>query len=89
MQIPVGARYVAIPGTESSEYPKGLMVEIHWEQDESGALCISGQSAETPVPRNVNLSSSPTAATIKLNKKEVVQGIPIDPKYIIQDQEQL
>lgn len=87
IQVPVGARYVAIPGTETPQYPKGLMVEIHWEQDESGSLCISGHSPETPVPSNVSMPSSPPAATVKLNKKGPVQGIPIDPQYIIQDQE--
>ncbi|CAM8920749.1 unnamed protein product [Rhodiola kirilowii] len=85
IQIPVGARYVWIPGTETEQYPKGLMVEIQWEQDESGSLCISGQSPETPVPPTVNLPPSPSASTIRLNRNGAVQGIPIDPQYIIQD----
>lgn len=53
MQIPKGARFVGIPGTESSEHPRGLMVEVYWEQDDTGTLCISGHSSETDIPPNV------------------------------------
>ncbi|PQQ15525.1 ABC transporter A family member 2 isoform X1 [Prunus yedoensis var. nudiflora] len=42
--IPVGARFVGIPRTECAEYPSGVMVKVFREQDESGALCISGHS---------------------------------------------
>ncbi|KAK9104978.1 hypothetical protein Scep_021822 [Stephania cephalantha] len=45
-----GARFIGIPGTESADSPRGLMVEVNWEQDESGSLCISGHSPETPIP---------------------------------------
>lgn len=53
LQIPKGARYIGIPGTESTDSPRGLMVEVYWEQDESGSLCISGHSPETPMPLHV------------------------------------
>eukprot|EP00253_Pinus_taeda_P023624 PITA_23624 len=50
IQVPTGARFALIPGTESEENPGGLMVEVHWDQDDTGALCISGHSNEIPVP---------------------------------------
>ncbi|CAL9062721.1 unnamed protein product [Musa banksii] len=56
IQIPKGARFVGIPGTESSEHPRGLMVEVYWEQDDTGTLCISGHSSETDIPPNVQLT---------------------------------
>ncbi|OMO54833.1 ABC transporter-like protein [Corchorus capsularis] len=52
LQIPVGSRFVKIPGTESMENPRGVMVEVYWEQDDSGMLCIAGHSSESPVPPN-------------------------------------
>jgi hypothetical protein len=61
VQIPVGARFVGIPGTESEENPRGIMVEVYWEQDDTGSLCISGHLAEIPVPPNVQ--AMPPAAT--------------------------
>ena len=54
---------MGIPGTESAENPRGIMVEVYWEQDESGALCISGQSPEMPVPPNVQPMASTTSST--------------------------
>ncbi|KAL6281660.1 hypothetical protein ACE6H2_018541 [Prunus campanulata] len=56
--IPVGARFVGIPRTECAEYPSGVMVKVFREQDESGALCISGHSPETPIPPNVEATPS-------------------------------
>ncbi|CAL9114056.1 unnamed protein product [Musa textilis] len=53
IQIPIGARFVGIPGTESSEHPRGLMIEVYWGQDDTGTLCIAGHSPVTDVPRNV------------------------------------
>ncbi|KAJ0960094.1 hypothetical protein J5N97_000126 [Dioscorea zingiberensis] len=38
---------------ESTENPRGVMVEVYWVQDDSGSLCISGHSPETPIPPNV------------------------------------
>ncbi|KAK6123285.1 hypothetical protein DH2020_042962 [Rehmannia glutinosa] len=46
VQVPIGARFVSIPGTESKANPRGVMVEVYWQQDDSGALCISGHSEE-------------------------------------------
>ncbi|XP_004301161.1 PREDICTED: ABC transporter A family member 2-like [Fragaria vesca subsp. vesca] len=54
VEIPVGAKYATIPKTESEEHPQGLMVEVYWDQDETGKLCIAGHSSETPVPRNID-----------------------------------
>lgn len=53
IQVPTGARFVVIPGTESEENPGGLMVEVHWDQDDTGVLCVSGHSNETPVPQHL------------------------------------
>ncbi|KAJ6676811.1 ATP-BINDING CASSETTE TRANSPORTER SUBFAMILY A ABCA [Salix viminalis] len=59
-EIPVGARFVGVPETNSSENPGGIMVEVYWEQDDSGSLCISGHSNEMPVPSDVQpLPSAP------------------------------
>ncbi|PKI75137.1 hypothetical protein CRG98_004472 [Punica granatum] len=59
-QIPVGARSEAIPGTQSSS-PRGLMVEVYWEQDDYGSICIAGHSPETPIPPSVEVA--PAEAT--------------------------
>lgn len=52
MQVHLGAKYVEIPGSVSPDNLRGLMVEVYWEQDDNGNLCISGHSNETPVPSN-------------------------------------
>ncbi|XP_057526863.1 ABC transporter A family member 2-like [Amaranthus tricolor] len=84
VEIPVGARYVGIPETETAENPKGLMVEVYWEQDDSGALCISGHSREVPIPVNVELpitsSSAPTRGVFGGRGK--IQGLVINPDQI-------
>jgi hypothetical protein len=83
VQIPVGARFVGIPGTESEENPRGIMVEVYWEQDDTGSLCISGHLAEIPVPPNVQ--AMPPAATSGRNylgRSGPVHGIVIDPHLI-------
>ncbi|XP_057868704.2 ABC transporter A family member 11 [Cryptomeria japonica] len=53
IQVPIGARFVVIPGTESPTNPGGLMVEVYWQQDDTCALCISGYSDEMPVPQDL------------------------------------
>ncbi|XP_059299913.1 ABC transporter A family member 2-like isoform X1 [Lycium ferocissimum] len=58
LQVPLGSKYVEIPGTISTENPRGLMVEVYWEQDDHGNLCISGHSDETTVPPNLQISTS-------------------------------
>ncbi|KAF5933663.1 hypothetical protein HYC85_029834 [Camellia sinensis] len=84
VQIPVGARFVGIPGTESAENPRGVMVEVYWDQDDSGALCISGNSTETPIPSHVQLvaSSATNSNRAILGRARPVQGIVIDPNQI-------
>lgn len=82
MQIPVGARFIGIPATESAENPRGTMVEVYWEQDDSGALCISGHSPETPIPPHVQFNDSSTAPSSGiriLGRTGPVYGIVIDP----------
>lgn len=75
-QIPVGARYVGIPRTETDENPRGVMVEVFWEADESGELCISGHSAETPTPPNFQpVASLEAAARNFLGQRKPVHGI--------------
>ncbi|CAD5182704.1 unnamed protein product [Musa acuminata subsp. malaccensis] len=76
IQIPKGARFVGIPGTESSEHPRGLMVEVYWGQDDTGTLCISGHSPETDVPRNVRLTVNQARSRIGLY--DVPVGFVID-----------
>ncbi|XP_057465021.1 ABC transporter A family member 2-like [Actinidia eriantha] len=83
VQIPVGARFIGIPRTESAENPRGVMVEVYWEQDDSGALCISGHSPETPIPPDVQLrASSTTTAQRNVRSRAGVHGIVIDPNQI-------
>ncbi|KAF5459766.1 hypothetical protein F2P56_019686 [Juglans regia] len=83
VQIPVGARFVGIPGTESEENPRGIMVEVYWEQDDSGALCISDHSAEIPVPPNVpTMPSATTSERNFLGRAGTVRGVVINPDLI-------
>ncbi|KAB5531931.1 hypothetical protein DKX38_018601 [Salix brachista] len=87
VQIPVGARFVGIPETESSENPNGIMVEVYWEQDDSGSLCISGHSDEIPVPYNAQpLSSAPQSSdrsNVLGQRRGPVYGIVYEPSQII------
>uniref|UniRef100_A0ACD5X2C7 Uncharacterized protein n=1 Tax=Avena sativa TaxID=4498 RepID=A0ACD5X2C7_AVESA len=77
IQIPKGARFVGIPGTETEEHPRGVMVEVFWDQDDNGSLCISGHSDETPVPANVELTRPPSLS----RRASVSRGGPVG--YII------
>ncbi|KAH9719766.1 ABC transporter A family member 2 [Citrus sinensis] len=84
VEIPPGARFVGIPGMESAENPRGIMVEVYWEQDDTGALCISGHSPEKPIPPHVELDAS-SASTSRGNlfgQTGPVHGIVIDPNQI-------
>ncbi|KAI3884200.1 hypothetical protein MKX03_025665 [Papaver bracteatum] len=58
LRIPKGANYVGIPKTESEENPRGVFVEVIWEQDENGFLKMSGHSKEYPVPPNAKIIAS-------------------------------
>lgn len=86
-QVPIGARFVGIPGTETAENPRGMMVEVMWEQDESGALCISDHTDETPVPPHVQPRSSNVTASHPprlsiLNRSRRIHGFVIDPNEL-------
>ncbi|KAM6569736.1 hypothetical protein CsatB_017721 [Cannabis sativa] len=81
VEIPVGARFVGIPGTESEVNPNGIMVEVFWEQDDFGELCISGHSDETPVPHNIE-SLMPIIAEC-YPRKMSVSGVILDHNQII------
>jgi len=56
MNVPVGTRHIRVPNSVSTDVPNGLMVEIYWQQDEFGAMRISGHSEPTPAvaPLEVN-----------------------------------
>ncbi|KAF5734706.1 ABC transporter A family member 2-like [Tripterygium wilfordii] len=84
VEIPVGARFVGIPGTEKTENPRGIMVEVYWVQDDTGALCISGHSPEVPLPPNVQTMASSAAPSQRsfLGRTGPVRGIVIDPSQI-------
>jgi len=83
MQIPVGARFVGIPGTQSVENPTGFMVEVYWEQDDTGTLCIAGHSQKVPIPDGVQLSSSFSARQRRnLGREGPIHGVVIDPSQV-------
>ncbi|XP_028763396.1 ABC transporter A family member 2-like isoform X1 [Neltuma alba] len=83
VKIPVGARFVGIPGTESAENPRGIMVEVYWEQDDTGALCIAGHSRQVSVPPSVEVSAPPSLTRRRSNRRsETVEGIVIDPSQV-------
>ncbi|CAL1368223.1 unnamed protein product [Linum trigynum] len=88
IQIPVGARFVGIPATESSENPRGVMVEVYWEADDGGSLCISGHSEEMPIPPNVQptvqAGVAPVTKRCFFGKSQPVYGMVIDPNQITQ-----
>lgn len=89
VEIPVGSRFVGIPGTETAENPSGIMVEVYWEQDDSGTLCISGHSDEMPVPPNVqplaslrSLSLRSASQRRRFGQGGPVHGIVYDPEQV-------
>ncbi|CAH1443062.1 unnamed protein product [Lactuca virosa] len=81
LQIPIGARYIGIPETTTTENPRGVMVEVYWGQDDTGALCISGHSNETPIPSHVQLPDvfSHSSRRNFLGRSGPVHGIVINP----------
>ena len=82
MQVPIGARYVGIPGTESEEHPQGFMVEVYWEQDDFGALCIAGHSQRVPVPPCVKLNSPTTNNRRNLGSARPIHGAVTDQRKV-------
>lgn len=79
VQIPVGARFVGIPDTENAENPSGVMVEVYWQQDGSGSMCITGHSSEMRVPHNVQLTHPPSPNALgHKGLRQAVRGIVID-----------
>ncbi|KAL5724972.1 ATP-binding cassette sub- A member 2 [Ranunculus cassubicifolius] len=84
IEIPKGARFIGIPGTETAENPKGVMVEVYWGQDDDGVLCIAGHSPQTPIPPNVQLPASATSNSqaAQLGKSRTLRGFVIDPNEI-------
>ncbi|KAH6797364.1 ATP-binding cassette A2 [Perilla frutescens var. hirtella] len=78
LQVPVGARFIGIPGTESADNPRGIMVQVYWQQDDSGALCISGYSDEMPIPPHVQLETASSTS----GRRRQIHGIVIDPSQI-------
>ncbi|KAK4394439.1 ABC transporter A family member 2 [Sesamum angolense] len=85
LQVPIGARFIGIPRTESADNPRGIMVEVYWQQDDSGALCISGYSDEMTIPPHVQLppTSTPTSNRNVSGRRRQVHGIVIDPSQIV------
>ncbi|ESQ31765.1 hypothetical protein EUTSA_v10003613mg [Eutrema salsugineum] len=77
VEIPVGARFVGIPGTENAENPRGIMVEVYWQQDGSGSMCISGHSPEMRVPQNVPVIYEPSSQVLGHGQRRV-RGTVID-----------
>uniref|UniRef100_A0A2N9H3Q6 ABC transporter domain-containing protein n=1 Tax=Fagus sylvatica TaxID=28930 RepID=A0A2N9H3Q6_FAGSY len=81
-QIPVGAQLVVIPNSESTENPKGLMVEVYWDQDDSGNLRISGHSAEMPIPPDAQAMASSSNSNTNSSQTEPLHAIVIDPSFL-------
>lgn len=69
-----------IPGTESADKPRGVMIEVFWEMDASGSLSISGHSPETPIPSHIRVDPPPPDANSNsLGQPGQLYGIVIDP----------
>lgn len=76
---------MGIPGTESDENSRGFMVEVYWDQDDAGALCITGHSNKAPVPEGVQLSSSTAATQRSAGEPGTIYGVVIDPSLVSSD----
>lgn len=75
----MGARFVGIPDTENAENPSGVMVEVYWQQDGSGSMCISGHSSEMRVPQNVPVTRPPSPNSLgHKGLPKSIRGIVID-----------
>ncbi|XP_078428107.1 ABC transporter A family member 2-like [Wolffia australiana] len=82
IQVPKGARFIGIPRSENDENPNGLMVEVFWDQDESGNLCVSGYSSEMPIPANVARPTLQPVTRTLFGGSAMPVGFVIDPNQI-------
>lgn len=73
---------MGIPGTESAENPTGFMVEVYWEQDDTGALCVAGHSPKAPIPQNIQLSYATARQSRNVGRSAAVHGVVIDPSQV-------
>ncbi|KAK8944166.1 ABC transporter A family member 2 [Platanthera zijinensis] len=83
VQVPIGSRFVGIPGTVTEENPNGTMVEVYWEQDDSGALCISGHSPEISIPNNVEIPENRSSSMNSRSGAQSVTGFVIHPNQVL------
>ncbi|KAI4319131.1 hypothetical protein MLD38_032767 [Melastoma candidum] len=81
LQIPVGARFIKVPGTETVENPRGNMVEVYWQQDDSGTLCISGHSSDMPIPASVQIP--PSSGFSRKGRKGKARGTVLNPNEVM------
>lgn len=65
------------------------MVEVYWQQDESGSLCILGHSPEMSVPENVPAAylvapghGGGVSLLGRRGRRQQVQGTVIDPEFV-------
>ncbi|XP_042499405.1 ABC transporter A family member 2-like [Macadamia integrifolia] len=81
LEIPKGSRFVEVPETKSTENPGGVMVEVYWEEDDSGNIFISGHSSETPITPNIQSMVAPTLTNpTSFGRTEPMHGFGIDHK---------
>ena len=78
MQIPMGVKNIGIPGTETPENPRGLMVEVYWGQDNDGNLCIVGHSDERLIPDGTYNNLVPPTPPRRLGTERPLRGIVLD-----------
>ncbi|KAF3320646.1 hypothetical protein FCM35_KLT14780 [Carex littledalei] len=83
IQVPKGVRFVGIPGMKSEEHLRGMMVQVFWDIDEAGTLCISGHSPETPIPANVELNRTPSLSWRASLPHGMSIGFVIEPSQIL------
>lgn len=53
------------------------MVEVYWQQDGSGSMCISGHSPEMRIPQNVPVLYEPPSQVLGRGQRRV-RGSVID-----------
>ncbi|XP_024541685.1 ABC transporter A family member 2 [Selaginella moellendorffii] len=65
LMVPVGTRYFPVPGTVTEDHPLGMMVEIFWQQDENGSLCIRDFSELRPAPETLAMDQARLSSVIR------------------------